>query len=101
MQQTDTRRLEQICREARIGLHYAGWEYRREAERAFREREADVLIATSTVAAGVNLPARAVIIADTQIGLETLDVATVQQMFGRAGRVGAGEDTGLGVHDHR
>ena len=94
VQQGDTRRLEQICREARIGLHYAGWEHRRESERAFREREADVLIATSTVAAGVNLPARAVIIADTQIGLETLDVATVQQMFGRAGRLGAGEDSG-------
>jgi helicase len=94
VQQADTRRLEQICREARIGLHYAGWEHRRESERAFREREADVLIATSTVAAGVNLPARAVIIADTQIGLETLDVATVQQMFGRAGRAGAGEDHG-------
>jgi helicase len=94
VQQADTRRLEQICREARIGLHYAGWEHRRETERAFREREADVLIATSTVAAGVNLPARAVIIQDTQIGLETLDVATVQQMFGRAGRLGAGEDSG-------
>jgi ATP-dependent DNA helicase len=94
VQQADTRRLEQICRQARIGLHYAGWEYRREAERAFRRREADVLIATSTVAAGVNLPARAVIIADTQIGLETLDVGTVQQMFGRAGRVGAGDDRG-------
>jgi helicase len=94
VQQADTRRLEQICRQARIGLHYAGWEYRREAERAFRRREADVLIATSTVAAGVNLPARAVIIADTQIGLGTLDVGTVQQMFGRAGRVGAGDDRG-------
>jgi helicase len=92
--QTDTRRLQQICREARIGLHYAGWDHRRESERAFREREADILIATSTVAAGVNLPARAVIIADTQIGLESLDVATVQQMFGRAGRVGAGENSG-------
>jgi len=77
VQQADTRRLEQVCREARIGLHYAGWEYRRESERAFRKREADVLIATSTVAAGVNLPARAVIIADTQIGLETLDVASL------------------------
>jgi helicase len=92
--QADTGGLERICREARIGLHYAGWEHRREAERAFRAHEADVLIATSTVAAGVNLPARAVIIADTQIGLETIDVATVQQMFGRAGRVGAGEEVG-------
>jgi helicase len=94
VQQADTRRLEQVCREARIGLHYAGWEHRRESELAFRKRQSDVLIATSTVAAGVNLPARAVIIADTQIGLETLDVATVQQMFGRAGRIGAGEDRG-------
>jgi helicase len=94
VQQADTRRLQQICHDARIGLHYAGWEHRRESERAFRARAADVLIATSTVAAGVNLPARAVIIADTQIGLETLDVATVQQMFGRAGRVGAGENSG-------
>jgi helicase len=92
--QADPRRLEQVCRQARIGLHYQGWEHRREAERAFRERETDVLIATTTVAAGVNLPARAVIVQDTQIGLEALDVATVQQMFGRAGRVGAGEDHG-------
>ena len=94
VQQADTQRLEQICRQARIGLHYQGWEHRREAEQAFRQRETDVLIATSTVAAGVNLPARAVVVQDTQIGLETIDVATVQQMFGRAGRVGAGEDAG-------
>jgi helicase len=90
----DAQRLQQVCREARIGLHYQGWEFRTDAERAFRRKETDVLIATSTVAAGVNLPARAVIIQDTQIGLSTLDVATVQQMFGRAGRVGAGEDNG-------
>jgi helicase len=90
----DTQRLQQVCREARMGLHYQGWEFRKEAERAFRQKETDVLIATSTVAAGVNLPARAVIVQDTQIGLGTLDVATVQQMFGRAGRVGAGEDDG-------
>jgi helicase len=87
-------RLQQVCRQARVGLHYQGWEYRQEAERAFRQRDADVLVATSTVAAGVNLPARAVIIQDTQAGLEALDVATVQQMFGRAGRIGAGEDQG-------
>lgn len=94
VQQADTRRLAEISHQARIGLHYQGWEHRKEAERAFRARETDVLIATSKVAAGVNLPARAVIIQDTQIGLETLDVATVQQMFGRAGRLGAGEDSG-------
>jgi helicase len=90
----DLERLDQICREARIGLHYAGWEHRRAAERAFRQRDIDVLVATTTVAAGVNLPARATIVQDTQVGLEPLDVATVQQMFGRAGRAGAGEDEG-------
>jgi helicase len=90
----DLERLQDVCRQARIGLHYQGWEHRRAAEQAFRERELDVLVATTTVAAGVNLPARAVIIEDTQVGLETLDVATVQQMFGRAGRIGAGEDEG-------
>ncbi len=87
-------RLQQVCRQARIRLHYQGWEYRQEAEQAFRSREADVLVATSTVAAGVNLPARAVVVQDTLAGLEDLDVGTVQQMFGRAGRIGAGEDQG-------
>lgn len=87
-------RLQQVCRQARIRLHYQGWEYRQEAEQAFRSREADVLVATSTVAAGVNLPARAVVVQDTQVGLEALDVGTVQQMFGRAGRIGVGEDQG-------
>jgi helicase len=90
----DLERLHHVCQQARIGLHYQGWEHRRAAEQAFRRRELDILIATSTVAAGVNLPARAVVVQDTQIGLEPLDVATVQQMFGRAGRIGAGENEG-------
>jgi helicase len=94
VRQDDMEGVQRVCRLARVGLHYQGWEHRREAERAFRQREIDVLVATPTVAAGVNLPARAVIIADTQIGLGTLDVATVHQMFGRAGRAGAGESQG-------
>jgi helicase len=90
----DLERLQRVCDEGRIGLHYQGWEHRRAAEQAFRQRELDVLVATTTVAAGVNLPARAVVVQDTQVGLNALDVATVQQMFGRAGRVGTGEDEG-------
>jgi helicase len=90
----DLERLHQVCQEGRIGLHYQGWEHRRAAEQAFRQRAVDVLIATSTVAAGVNLPARAVIVQDTLVGLEALDVATAAQMFGRAGRIGAGEGQG-------
>jgi helicase len=90
----DLERLRQVCDAAGIGLHYKDWEYKQEAERAFRERRVDVLVATSTVAAGVNLPARAVVVRDTQIGMRDVDVATVQQMFGRAGRLGAGENAG-------
>jgi helicase len=94
VRQDDLDGVQRVCRQARVGLHYQGWEHRREAERSFRKREIDVLVATPTVAAGVNLPARAVIIAGTQVGLGTLDVATVHQMFGRAGRTGAGENQG-------
>jgi helicase len=82
------------CQAVGVGLHYKGWEHKAEAENGFRTRKLAVLVATSTVAAGVNLPARAVVVQDTDVGLKTIDVATVQQMFGRAGRVGAGERRG-------
>lgn len=90
----DLPRLHRVCASVGVGIHYKDWEHRRETERAFRERRLDVLIATTTVAAGVNLPARAVIVRDTVIGRNDLNVATVQQMFGRAGRIGAGETEG-------
>lgn len=90
----DTELVERLCTKAGVRLHYRDWPYRREAEQAFRAREADVLVATSTVAAGVNLPARAVIVSDTSIGLDRIEVSMVQQMFGRAGRIGAGEREG-------
>lgn len=83
-----------VCEAAGVGLHYKDWEYKRQAEHAFRERRTNVLVATSTMAAGVNLPARAVVVRDTAIGRREVDVATVQQMFGRAGRAGQGEDAG-------
>jgi helicase len=51
-------------------------------------------VATTTVAAGVNLPTRAVIVHDTQVGFGELDTATVLQMFGRSRRAGTGEQTG-------
>jgi helicase len=90
----DTDRVHQVCASVRIGLHYKDWEFKREAEARFRARDWDVLVATTTVAAGVNLPARAVIIRDTRVGLDELDVATVLQMFGRAGRISTGEYEG-------
>ncbi|WP_251075098.1 DEAD/DEAH box helicase [Streptomyces sp. ISL-12] len=90
----DAEVVQRLCTKAGVRLHYRDWPYKREAEQAFRTREADILVATSTVAAGVNLPARAVIVADTTIGLDRVEVSMVQQMFGRAGRIGAGEREG-------
>lgn len=90
----DVKQVDDACRSVRVGLHYKGWEKRLEAEDDFRHRRLDVLVATSTVAAGVNLPARAVVIRDTQLGFNSVDVATVLQMFGRAGRIGTGEQDG-------
>ncbi|WP_414641610.1 DEAD/DEAH box helicase [Actinocrinis sp.] len=93
------------CRHVGVGLHYKDWEHRSEAEEAFRARQMDVLVATTTVAAGVNLPARAVIVRDTQVGFGELDTATVLQMFGRSGRAGTGEEDGwafliVDEHEH-
>ncbi|WEB39497.1 hypothetical protein MOV08_09585 [Streptomyces yunnanensis] len=90
----DTERVERLCTSAGVGLHYRDWPFKRETERAFRAREIDVLVATSTVAAGVNLPARAVVVRDVRLGRNRIEVSMVQQMFGRAGRVGAGEREG-------
>ncbi|MEV0678960.1 DEAD/DEAH box helicase [Actinosynnema sp. NPDC050436] len=96
--------LTAVCADVGVRLHYADYEHKHAAERAFRERRADVLVATSTVAAGVNLPARAVVVRDTSVGGEPMDTSMVLQMFGRAGRIGAGETEGwsyLVVDEHQ
>ncbi|SNZ17595.1 helicase [Natronoarchaeum philippinense] len=78
--------------EGGVGFHHAGLraEHRSLVENAFRERELAVLCATPTLAAGVNVPARRVIVRDTERftgeGYDPLPVLEVHQMFGRAGR---------------
>ena len=62
-------------------------------ERAYRDREGPirVLVATSTVAAGVNTPAETVVIVETEFPSrppETYTVAAYKNMAGRAGRLG-------------
>jgi helicase len=65
---------------------------RQVVERAFRDRVLKALVATPTLAAGINLPARRVVVRDTtryddRLGLQApIPALEVQQMLGRAGR---------------
>ncbi|MCS7145948.1 MAG: DEAD/DEAH box helicase [Nitrososphaerota archaeon] len=74
-------------------FHHAGLGYfhRRLIEDAFREGAIPVLCATPTLAAGVNLPARMVVIPehrrfDSRSGMRSLSVTEYKQFCGRAGR---------------
>lgn len=80
-----------------VAFHHAGLSkgLREIIERAFRERKIKVIVATPTLAAGVNLPARAVIIGDFHrynrkiLGYqEEIPIMEYKQMAGRAGRPG-------------
>ena len=77
-----------------VAFHHAGLTsaQRKLIEQAFKERKLVALCATPTLAAGVNLPARRVLIRDLSrwdgSGSHLLSVMEVQQMLGRAGRPG-------------
>ncbi|CCD73325.2 DNA polymerase theta [Caenorhabditis elegans] len=73
-----------------VAYHHAGltMEERECIELGFREKNIVILVATSTLASGVNLPAERVLIKAQPRGPSALTSLNYRQMVGRAGRTG-------------
>ena len=75
-----------------VGVHHAGvlGKYRRIVERLFQEKLLSVCVCTETLAAGINLPARSVVLPTILKGpydnKRVIPPSGAHQMFGRAGR---------------
>ncbi|MEM2906458.1 MAG: DEAD/DEAH box helicase, partial [Candidatus Odinarchaeota archaeon] len=76
-----------------VAFHNAGlpYEYRRIVEEGFKNNLIKVVTATPTLSAGLNMPARRVIIKDYRrydagLGYMPISVLEIKQMAGRAGR---------------
>ncbi len=83
------------CVKCGMAFHNAGLTFRqrRYVEESFRCGDIKCIVATPTLAAGINLPARRVIVRDTKrfesnSGNAPISVMEVKQMCGRAGRPG-------------
>ncbi|MGM0685184.1 MAG: DEAD/DEAH box helicase, partial [Halobacteriota archaeon] len=82
------------CLRSGVAFHHAGLRsgHRSVVEAAFRERDVACICATPTLAAGVNVPARRVVVRDQKryagSAMEWLPTLEVHQMCGRAGRPG-------------
>lgn len=75
-----------------IGVHHAGVlpKYRRVVEDFFQRKLLSVAVCTETLSAGINLPARSVVLPTILKGprdkRKPIEISTAQQIFGRAGR---------------
>ena len=75
-----------------VGVHHAGLlpKYRRIVEELFQKKLLSVCVCTETLAAGINLPARSVVLPTILKGKpgekKLLDSSSAHQIFGRAGR---------------
>ncbi len=75
-----------------VGVHHAGVlpKYKRAVEELFQRRLLSVVVCTETLAAGMNLPARSVVLTTLLKGppgkKKVADASGAHQMFGRAGR---------------
>ena len=78
---------------AGVAFHHAGLtaEEREIITSAYDQGILREIVATCTLAAGINLPARRVILQGTRVGREIIGPALLRQMRGRAGRKGKNE----------
>src|SRR5262245_20990798 len=91
-----------------VGVHHAGIlpKYRRVIEDLFQKKLLSVCVCTETLAAGINLPARSVVLPTILKGkpgqMKVIDASTAHQILGRAGRpqvVNEGYDFALAHED--
>ena len=84
-------KLKQILQRG-VGVHHAGVlpKYRRIVEDLFQEKLLSVCVCTETLSAGINLPARSVVLPTIMKGprdkKKLVEPSTAHQIFGRAGR---------------
>ena len=75
-----------------IGIHHAGVlpKYRRIVEDFFQQKLLSICVCTETLAAGINLPARSVVLPSLMKGpygeKKMIESSSAHQIFGRAGR---------------
>ena len=75
-----------------VGVHHAGLlpKYKRIVEDLFQQKLLSITVCTETLAAGINLPARSVVLPNLMKGprerKKLIDPSSAHQMFGRAGR---------------